>query len=119
MAIKTNYKDTEFGVGDRVRVSQKIKEGEKTRDQIFEGVVIAIKNSKSGKSFTVRRIGEQKIGIERIFPLMSPTITSINVVKKGTRGVKRSKLYYIREKSQKEIDKIYLRANHKNLKKES
>jgi len=63
------------------------------------------------KMFTVRRIGEAAIGIERIFPLSLPTIEKIEIVKKGTRGVKRAKLYYTREKSTKEIDKIYSRSN--------
>ena len=110
MAIFANFNKTKFGVGDKISVHQKIKEGEKTRIQAFEGVVIAIKNRGENKTITVRRIGEQKVGIERIFPLSSPTIVDIKVIRKGTAGVRRSKLYFIRDKSRKEIDKIYSRA---------
>lgn len=104
---------TKFGVGDTVRVFTKIKEGEKTRQQAFEGIVLKIKGRDESKTFTVRRIGAQQIGIERIIPLASPTIDKIEVVKKGLRGVRRAKLYYIREKSRKEIDAIYTRAGKK------
>lgn len=114
MANKIIYKRNEFevafGVGDVVRVSQTIEEeGKKTRTQVFEGTVIAIKNRDEGKSFTVRRIGANKIGVEMIFPLNSPLITKVEVVRRGLRGTRQAKLYYIREKSRKEIDKIYSR----------
>lgn len=101
---------TTFGVGDTIRVFTKIKEGEKTRQQAFEGIVIKIKGRDVSKTFTVRRVGAQQIGIERIIPLASPTIDKIEVIKKGLRGVRRAKLYYIREKARKEIDAIYTRA---------
>jgi large subunit ribosomal protein L19 len=110
MALKILHKDAEFGVGDRVKVSQRIKEGDKTRTQIFEGIVISIKGRGENKMFTVRRIGVAAIGIERIFPLESPTIEKVVVVKKGLGGIKRAKLYYVRTKSPKEIEKIYSRA---------
>ena len=110
MAIFVKFNKTKFGVGDKISVHQKIKEGEKSRIQAFEGIVIAIKNRGENKTITVRRIGEQKVGIERIFPLSSPTITDIKVIREGTAGVRRSKLYFIRDKSRKEIDKIYSRA---------
>ncbi len=102
--------ETIFGVGDTVRVYTKIKEGEKTRQQVFEGIVIRIKGREESKTFTVRRVGAQQIGVERIIPLASPTIDKIEVVKKGLRGVRRAKLYYTRDKSRKEIDAIYKRA---------
>lgn len=101
---------TKFGVGDMVRVFTKIKEAEKTRQQAFEGIVIKIKGREGSKTFTVRRIGAQQIGIERIIPLDSPTIDKVEVVKKGLRGVRRAKLYYTRDKARKEIDAIYKRA---------
>lgn len=101
---------TKFGVGDTVRIYTKIKEGEKTRQQVFEGIVIKIKGRDVSKTFTVRRIGAQQIGIERIIPLASPTVEKIEVVKKGLRGIRRAKLYYIREKARKEIDEIYKRS---------
>ncbi len=94
-----------FKVGDTVAVSQKIVEGDKTRSQIFEGTVIAINNSGSGKSFTVRKIGAGKIGVERIWPVNSPWIEKI-VVKKAANNIHRSKLYYLRNLTAKETAKI-------------
>jgi large subunit ribosomal protein L19 len=114
MALKAKHKETTFGVGDTVRVIQKIIEKEKSRTQAFEGVVIAIKGRGMGKTFTVRRIGVQQIGIERIFPIASPFIEKVEVVRHGMRGVRRAKLYYTRSKSRKEIEKIYSRASKKS-----
>jgi len=113
MALTAKHKEVEFGVGDRIKVVSKIKEGEKTRQQAFEGLVIGIKGRGENKSFTVRRIGVQQIGIERIFPLSSPSIEEVEVVKKGLRGVRRAKLYYTREKARREIEEIYSRATKK------
>ena len=101
---------TIFGVGDTVRVFTKIKEGKKTRQQAFEGIVIKIKGRDVSKTFTVRRVGAQQIGVERIIPLASPTIDKIEVIKKGLGGIRRAKLYYIRGKTRKDIDAIYTRA---------
>jgi len=117
MALRIKHKETEFGVGDRIKVYQRIKEGEKTRVAFFEGMVLGIKGEGDRKTFTVRRVGEAGIGIERIFPISLPTIEKIEVVKKGTRGVKQAKLYYTREKSTKEIDKIYSRAKRREMSK--
>lgn len=117
MALNLKHNEIVFGVGDRIKVHQKIKEGEKTRMSIFEGMVIKIRGDMGRKMFTVRRIGEASIGIERIFPVDLPSIQKIEVIKKGTRGVKRSKLYYTREKSTKEIDKIYSRAKNREASK--
>jgi len=113
MALKAKHNKTTFGIGDRVRVTQKIKEGDKEKHHTFEGIVISIKGHGQTRSFTVRRIGVQQIGIERIYPLYSPLMEKVEVVKKGTRGVRRAKLYYIREKSKKEIEEIYKRAAKK------
>lgn len=113
MALKVKHKKTEFGVGDTVGVTQTIKEGDKKRDQTFEGVVIGIKGRAMGRTFTVRRVGTGQIGIERIFPLALPTIKSIKVIKRGTRGVRRAKLYYIRGQSKKEIEEIYKKTSRK------
>lgn len=113
MPLFTTHKEVNFGVGDKVRVTQKIKEAGKIRTAIFEGIVISIKAGKS-RSFIIRRVGEQKIGIERIFPLNLPSIEKIEVLKKGTPGVKHGKLYYLRGKSPHEIEKIYTRASRKN-----
>ena len=113
MALKLTHNEVEFGVGDLIRVYQRIKEGEKTRIAFFEGMVIGIKGEGDRKSFTMRRIGEAAIGIEKIFPIGLPTITEIKIIKKGSRGVRQSKLYYVREKSTKEIDTIYSRHNRR------
>lgn len=83
-----------FEVGDTVKVFYKIKEGDKERVQAFEGAVICKKNGGIRESFTVRKISFG-IGVERVFPLHSPKIDRIEVVKKGR--VRRAKLYYLRE----------------------
>jgi len=93
-----------------VRVVQKISDGDKTREATFEGMVIGIKGREPGKTFTVRRMGEAGIGIERIFPVNLPTIDKIVVVKRGIEGVKRAKLYYTRKKAPTEIEMIFKRA---------
>lgn len=117
MALRIKHNEVEFGVGDRIKVYQRIKEGEKTRVAFFEGMVLGIKGEGDRKTFTVRRVGEAGVGIERIFPISLPTIEKIEVIKKGTRGVKQAKLYYTREKSPKEIDKIYSRSKRRELSK--
>jgi len=116
MAISAIHDSQEFSVGDMIRVSQKISEGEKTRTQVFEGMVIGIKGKGVGKSFTVRRIGSAQVGIEKIFPLATPTIEKITVVKKGGRGIRQAKIYFVRTKSKKEINKIYSRTSRKQEK---
>jgi large subunit ribosomal protein L19 len=94
----TNKDVPEFRAGDTVRVNVKIREGEKFRIQAFEGVVIAIRRKGVGSSFTVRKVSSG-YGVERIFPLFSPIIEDIQVVKKGR--VRRAKLYYLRERKGK------------------
>jgi len=110
MALRGQLKEVDFGVGDKVRVTQRIKEGDKSREATFEGMVIKIKGRNPGKTFTVRKIAEAGIGVERIFPFNLPSIERITVVKEGTKGVKRSKLYFTREKAPTEVDMIYKRA---------
>ncbi len=85
----------EFRVGDTVRVHVKVKERNKERIQVFEGVVIRIKGSGTGKTFTVRK-ESYGVGIERIFPFACPSIDKIEVTKRGK--VRRAKLYYLRER---------------------
>jgi len=89
------YETPPFEVGDLVRVHVKIVEGKRHRIQAFEGYVIAIKNSGVRKTFRVRRVS-YGIGVERVFPLHSPMIEKIEVVRKGR--VRRAKLYYLRER---------------------
>jgi len=90
----------EFGVGDTVRVNVRVIEGEKERIQLFQGVVIRRKGTRGGATFTVRKISGG-IGVERIFPVHSPSISSLEVVRHG--DVRRAKLYYLREKKGKAV----------------
>ena len=83
----------EFQPGDTLRVGVKVVEGERERIQIFEGVCIGRKNAGVNSNFTLRKISYGE-GVERIFPLYSPRITSIDVVRRGV--VRRAKLYYLR-----------------------
>lgn len=103
MANQTKIGETTFNVGDTVVVSQKIKEGEKTRLQNFEGIVISIKGRGADKSFTVRKM-VGNIGVERVWPANSPWITKIKVKKKGK--VRRAKLYYLRRRVGKKATKV-------------
>ncbi len=88
----------EFAPGDTVRVMVKVIEGERSRAQAFEGVVIARSNKGLNSNFTVRKISYGE-GVERVFPLYSPTIAEIAVVRRG--DVRRAKLYYLRGRSGK------------------
>ncbi|WP_339077106.1 50S ribosomal protein L19 [Acetobacter sp. AC2005] len=88
----------EFEAGDTVRVSVKVQEGERTRLQAFEGVVIARSNKGLNSNFTVRKISNGE-GVERVFPLYAPTVAEIKVVRRGK--VRRAKLYYLRGRSGK------------------
>jgi len=84
-----------FNVGDTVRVSFKIVEGKTERVQAYEGLVIAVKNAGIGRTFTVRK-NSYGIGVERVFPLHSPRVENVEVLRRGK--VRRAKLYYIRTK---------------------
>ena len=99
-AIEEGFKTdlVEFNVGDTVKVYVKVVEGDKERIQPFQGVVIARKGSGSRETFMVRKISFG-VGVEKIFPVYSPSINKIEVIKRGS--VRRAKLYYIREKKGK------------------
>mgnify|MGYP003558617457 CR=1 FL=1 len=84
-----------FEIGDTVKVHQRIVEGARTRTQIFEGTVIAKRNSGVSETFTVRRVA-YGVGVERVFPLHSPNVAAVKVVRYGK--VRRSKLYYLRDR---------------------
>ena len=88
----------EFRPGDTLKVGVKVVEGERSRVQAYEGVCIARSNKGMGSSFTVRKISFGE-GVERVFPLYSPSIESITVVRKG--AVRRAKLYYLRGRTGK------------------
>jgi large subunit ribosomal protein L19 len=84
----------DFGPGDTVKVHVKIKEGEKERIQVFQGVVISKRKGTVNATFTVRKVS-YGIGVERIFPLHSPVISKVEVVSRGR--VRRAKIYYLRK----------------------
>lgn len=84
-----------FQIGDTVKVAVKIREGSRERIQMFEGTVIAIKGFGISKTFTVRRLS-YGVGIERVFPLHSPNVESVQVIRSGK--VRRAKLYYLRDR---------------------
>ncbi|MFZ5844891.1 MAG: 50S ribosomal protein L19 [Patescibacteria group bacterium] len=118
MANLSKWNDVAFHVGDTVRVHYRLIEKEKVagrtkrevheqtreRTQVFEGIVIAIGGSGPNTMFTVRRVGAAGIGIERIFPLVSPWIKKLEVKKPGR--VRRAKLYYLRARSGRAAVKI-------------
>ena len=109
----------ELGIraGDTVRVHQKIQDKGKTRIQIFEGVVLARKHgAEPGATFTVRKVASG-VGVEKIYPLYSPNIDKIEIVKRAK--VRRAKLYYIREKVAREIKRQMRRMNLVSLSTES
>ena len=84
-----------FSVGDTVKVDVKIREGERERIQVFEGTVIAINGSGVTETFTVRRVS-YGVGVERVFPVNSPNVADVKVVRYGK--VRRAKLYYLRDR---------------------
>lgn len=118
MANQVKINDSSFAVGDTVKVHYKIIEKEKKagttkrsvteeikhRVQPFEGIIIAVKGSPEGRTFTVRKLASDGIGVERIFPANSPWIKEITLVKKGR--VRRAKLYYLRASKSSDIKKL-------------
>ncbi|MDR2552069.1 MAG: 50S ribosomal protein L19 [Treponema sp.] len=102
-----------FKVGDTVKVHFKIVEGKTERIQVYEGLVIAIKNSQVGRTFTVRK-NSYGVGVERVFPLHSPRIARVELVRPGK--VRRAKLYYIRNKVGKaaKIKELIIKKNVKS-----
>ena len=100
-SITEEYKKTdipEFSVGDTVRVSIKVREGNKERNQVFEGFVLKRQNGGISETFTVRKLSSG-VGVEKTFPLHSPRIEKIELVRKG--DVRRAKLNYMRERTGK------------------
>jgi len=88
-------KQINFVVGDIVRVHEKIKEGDKSRIQVFEGTVLAFKGRGENKSFTVMKIVAD-VGVEKIFPLRSPNVEKVVVKEHSKKKIRRAKLYYMR-----------------------
>jgi large subunit ribosomal protein L19 len=96
ISVEPNPKVQEFQPGDTVRVSLRVKEGDRQRTQVFEGVVIRKRGSGPGTTFTVRRV-TQGIGVERTFPLYSPAVEAVVVMRRG--AVRRARLNYLRGRS--------------------
>jgi large subunit ribosomal protein L19 len=112
--VESRYARTdlpEFRPGDTVRVAYRVKEGNRTRIQNFEGIVIKIKRNGYNSSFTVRKVS-YGVGVERIFPFNSPLIEKVEIVQRGR--ARRAKLYFIRELSEREIRRK-LRADRKRI----
>ena len=99
--MDTNQKPKlQISAGDLVKVNAKVKEGGKERAQAFEGTIIGVRGTGSSRTFTVRKIGAGGIGVERIWPVESPTIADLKIIKK--RPQKRAKIYYLRKLKGKE-----------------
>jgi len=97
-----------FRVGDTVKVFYRIHEEEKERVQPFEGIVIAMGGAGIARTFTVRKVAAQGVGVERIFPLHSPNINKVTLVKRGK--VRRAKLFYLRERVGRKATRIKAKA---------
>ena len=96
--------------GDTVKIHYKIVEGGKVRIQPYEGIVISKRGEGVSKTFIVRKIGADGVGVERIFPLISPNIEKLEVTKKGK--VRRAKLFYLREKKGRAATRVKERIDH-------
>lgn len=103
MAKYLHYKNKTFSVGDTVRVHFNVKDEDKTRIQMFEGILIAIANRLKGKTFTVRKISNG-VGVEKITPVESPVLANIDLVTAG--DVRRAKLFYLRSRTGKGATKV-------------
>ncbi|MEN2981070.1 MAG: 50S ribosomal protein L19 [Thermus sp.] len=112
--VESRYTRTdlpEFRPGDTVRVAYRVTEGNRTRVQNFEGIVIKVKRNGYNSSFTVRKVS-YGVGVERIFPMNSPLIEKVEIVQRGR--ARRAKLYFIRQLSEREIRRK-LRADRKRI----
>ena len=98
MPVKENPNIPDISPGDTVKVSSKIVEGGKERLQMFQGVVLKLRRGADGGSFTVRRVSHG-IGVERTFPMASPLVDKVQIVRRGR--VRRARLYYLRQRSGK------------------
>ena len=94
--ISVQFKNTNLHIGDTLRVKSNIVEGGKTRVQAYSGILIAISGRGENRTFTVRHIGPQGIGVERTWPVNSRSLVDV-IVEKNAKKVRRSKLYYLRE----------------------
>lgn len=103
--ISGRFNETDIHIGDTLRVHSKVIEGEKTRTQIFEGILISLRGRAENKTFTVRKIGSGAIGVERTWPLDSKSLVKIEV-KRRAKNVRRAKLYYLRKRIGREAVRV-------------
>jgi len=103
MAIKITHNKKDFYIGDTIGVDYRIKEGDKERIQAFDGIIIAIKGSRSNRTFTVKKEASDKVTVERIFPVDSPWIKSIRKLRSPKRKTRRAKLYFLRNLKARKI----------------
>ena len=97
MSISFTFQDHQFSVGDTLKINYKIKEKDKERTQAFDGILLAIKGAGENKSILVRKLATDGVKVERIFPIASPWIDSIQKMRAPKTKIRRSKLYYLRE----------------------
>lgn len=109
MANVFTYNDQDYRTGDTVSVRLHVSEGDKTRIQLFDGLIIKINGSGNGKSFTVRKIGANSVGVERLLPVACPSIAGID--KKAEGKVRRAKLYFLRDRVGKRALKVKVKDN--------
>lgn len=103
MAIQFMHQDTEFHVGDTVKVNYKIKEKDKERTQAFDGIILSISGRGDNKNFLVSKSASDGIRVERIFPINSPWIESIKRLRSPKRTLRRAKLYFLRDSHARSI----------------
>ncbi len=103
--ISAKINDVDIHIGDTLGITSKVQEGTKTRNQVFEGILIRLRGRAENRTFTIRKIGSGGIGIERTWPLDARSIVKIEV-KKKTLGIRRSKLYYLRDLSGKSATRV-------------
>ncbi len=102
--ISAKYGETNLHIGDTVKVHSKVIEGNKSRIQVYEGILIRLQGRDVNKTFTVRKIGAAGVGVERTWPLDSNSIVKIEVKKSG--NVRRSKLFYLRDLTGKSATRV-------------
>lgn len=103
--ISGQVKETDIHIGDILRVHSQVVEGGKTRTQVFEGILIRLRGRGENQTFTVRKIGAGGIGVERTWPLDSKSLVKVEVKKKAAK-VRRSKLYYLRDRIGREAVRV-------------
>lgn len=107
MANSVKYKEKEFRIGDTISVSYKFKEGNKDRQQAYKGILIKVRGmNEANRMVTVRKISKSGMGVERIFPLFSPSVVDVKLVKKSKYS--KAKAYFVRHLSESQIrHKLY------------